>query len=84
VASGAVGLFTNWLAVKMILGPQRYVGFGRFDWQGVIPRNTAQKARTLVQTSLQKVLPQQELIDRIDADVLLDVLSHRLDPFLKI
>jgi uncharacterized membrane protein YheB (UPF0754 family) len=39
VVAGAVGWFTNWVAVRMVLYPVQFKGFGPIGWQGVIPAN---------------------------------------------
>jgi len=81
--SGLVGYGTNWLAVKMMMGPVEFVGIGPLGWQGVIPANAPKMARITVEHSVKRVLTQEELIDRIDPDQLIEAISHRLDPFVE-
>ena len=66
LVSGLVGYGTNWLAVKMMMGPVEFVGFGPIGWQGVIPANAGKMARITVDHSVKRVLTQEELIDRIE------------------
>lgn len=81
--SGLVGYGTNWLAVKMMMGPVEFVGLGPLGWQGVIPANAGKMARITVEHSVKRVISQEELIDRIDSDHLIEAISHRLDPFVE-
>lgn len=83
VVSAIVGFGTNWLAVKMMLWPIDFKGIGPVGWQGVVPANAEKMATTLVDTSIRKVLPQQELMDRIDPQELLEAIKHRLDPLIE-
>lgn len=80
--SGLVGYGTNWLAVKMMLWPVNFTGIGVIGWQGVVPANARKMSHVLVDGSLKKVLPQEELISRIDSDELVKALNHRLHPFV--
>lgn len=83
VVSGLVGYGTNWLAVRMMMGPVEFVGIGPLGWQGVIPANSGKMARITVDHSVKRVLSQEELIDRIDPEQLIEAISHRLDPFVE-
>jgi uncharacterized membrane protein YheB (UPF0754 family) len=83
LVSGLVGYGTNWLAVKMMMGPVEFIGVGPFGWQGVIPANAAKMARITVDHSVKRVLTQEELIDRIDPEELVQATSHRLEPFIE-
>lgn len=80
--SGIVGFGTNWLAVKMMLWPVHFTGVGAIGWQGVVPANARKMSHVLVDGSLKKVLPQEELVGRIDSDELVIALNHRLGPFV--
>lgn len=83
LVSGVVGYGTNWLAVKMMMGPVEFTGVGPLGWQGVIPANAGKMARITVDHSVKRVLTQEELIDRIDAEQLIQAINHRLDPFVE-
>jgi uncharacterized membrane protein YheB (UPF0754 family) len=83
VVSAVVGYITNWLAVKMMMGPVEFVGVGPFGWQGVIPANSEKMARVVVDHSVKKVLTQEELISRIDPHDMVEAINHRLEPFVE-
>ncbi len=81
--SAAVGFGTNWLAVKMMMYPVGFKGLGPIGWQGVIPANSEKMAKVVVEHSVQRVLTQEELLGRIEADKLIDALQHRIEPFVE-
>jgi uncharacterized membrane protein YheB (UPF0754 family) len=81
--SAVVGFGTNWLAVKMMMYPVEFKGMGPIGWQGVIPANAKKMAHVVVDHSVKRVLTQQELIDRIEADKLIDALQNRIEPFVQ-
>lgn len=81
--SAAVGFGTNWLAVKMMMYPVEFTGLGPIGWQGVIPANSKKMANVVVEHSVKRVLTQQELLDRIEADKLIEALQHRIQPFVE-
>jgi uncharacterized membrane protein YheB (UPF0754 family) len=83
VVSAIVGYGTNWLAVKMMMGPIGFRGIGPFGWEGVIPANSEKMARLVVEHSVKKVLTQEELISRINPKDMVDALNHRLEPFVE-
>ena len=83
LVSGLVGFATNWLAVKMMMGPVEFRGVGPIGWQGVIPANAGKMARITVDHSVKRVLNQEELIDRIEPGELIRATSHRLEPFVE-
>lgn len=53
VMAGAVGYFTNYLAIKMLFQPKRGSVLG---WQGLVPKNKAQIARSLGNSVQQQLL----------------------------
>lgn len=81
--SAVVGFGTNWLAVKMMMYPVSYKGLGPLGWQGVIPANSEKMANVVVEHSVKRVMTQQELIDRIEADKLIETLQKRIEPFVE-
>jgi uncharacterized membrane protein YheB (UPF0754 family) len=81
--SAVVGFGTNWLAVKMMMYPVEFKGLGPVGWQGVIPANSKKMANVVVEHSVKRVLTQQELLDRIEADKLIEALQHRIQPFVE-
>lgn len=83
VVSALVGFGTNWLAVKMMMYPVEFKGLGFLGWQGVIPANSEKMANVVVEHSVKRVLTQQELLSRIEADKLIEALQNRIDPFVE-
>lgn len=83
LVSAMVGYATNWLAVKMMMHPLEFKGVGSIGWQGVVPANARKMARITVDHSLKRVLTQDELLERIDADQLIAAGSARLEPALQ-
>jgi uncharacterized membrane protein YheB (UPF0754 family) len=81
--SAVVGYGTNWLAVKMMMYPVEFKGLGPIGWQGVIPANSKKMAKVVVEHSVKRVMTQRELIERIEADKLIDALQHRIEPFVE-
>jgi uncharacterized membrane protein YheB (UPF0754 family) len=81
--SALVGFGTNWLAVKMMMYPVEFKGIGAIGWQGVIPANSKKMANVVVEHSVKRVMTQQELIDRIEAEKLIDALQNRIEPFVQ-
>lgn len=81
--SAVVGFVTNWLAVKMMMYPVEFKGLGPIGWQGVIPANSEKMANVVVDHSVKRVLTQEELLDRIEADKLIDTLQNRIEPFVE-
>ena len=83
MVSALVGYGTNWLAVKMMMYPVEFRGLGPIGWQGVIPANSMKMANVVVEHSVKRVLTQQELINRIEAEKLIDALQARIEPFVE-
>jgi uncharacterized membrane protein YheB (UPF0754 family) len=83
VVSALVGYGTNWLAVKMMMYPVEYKGIGPFGWQGVVPANSMKMAHVVVDHSVKRVLTQEELISRVEADKFIEALHGRIEPFVE-
>lgn len=83
VVSAVVGYATNWLAVKMMMGPVEFTGVGPVGWQGVIPANGEKMARVVVDHCVRRVLTQEELISRVHPQHLVEAMSSRLESFVE-
>lgn len=83
VVSSLVGFGTNWLAVKMMMYPVEFKGIGSIGWQGIIPANAKKMARIVVTHSLERVITQRELINRIKPQELINAIHHRVDPLVE-
>jgi uncharacterized membrane protein YheB (UPF0754 family) len=77
--TGVIGLVTNWAAVKMIFGPERFLGVGKLGWQGIIFRHANKFATNLGRIARDHLLKSDELASRIDADELDRLLGKMFD-----
>lgn len=74
--SGAVGWFTNWLALEMTFKPIEYRGYdyfrvkdqpwGLFGWQGIVPTNAEKMARTTVRLMTTKLFKLEDIFKKLD------------------
>ena len=77
--SALVGWSTNYLAVKMMFYPLKFVGIPPiFGWQGLIPAKRRQMAEIEVELVLGKLLSVEELAGRLDPKALTQAIEHRL------
>ena len=83
VISALVGYGTNCQAVKMMFQPTEFQGIGSVGWQGVVPSNAHKMGKTLIETSMDNVIDQDEIVARIDLDELLAAINHRIDPLVE-
>jgi uncharacterized membrane protein YheB (UPF0754 family) len=82
--SAIVGWFTNFLAVKMMFYPIKFVGIRPiFGWQGIIPAKARQMAEIEVELVLGKLLDIREIAGRLDADKITVLIERRLNQVLK-
>lgn len=82
--SALVGWITNYLAVKMMFYPLKFVGISPFlGWQGLIPAKRRQMAEIEVELILGKLLSVEELASRLDPDALTKAIEHRLQQVLR-
>lgn len=76
VTSAVVGWGTNVLALKMTFHPLEFVGVRPFfGWQGIIPAKAVSMAERTVDLITQRLVGVQEVIDRLDADRVVEELS---------
>lgn len=81
--SGAIGMATNWVAVKMMFLPIEWwgprlpfkLGFGRYKikllgWQGVIPSKAAKMGSIAVDTGLSKLGSMSEFFNELEPDLM--------------
>jgi uncharacterized membrane protein YheB (UPF0754 family) len=80
-----LGLYTNYVGVKMLFYPIEYTGtpygyhnptvpYGILGWQGVVPCKTEKMANRLVHIVTEKLLSVQEAFGRMDPDQLSTLL----------
>ncbi|MCA9676199.1 MAG: DUF445 family protein, partial [Myxococcales bacterium] len=77
--TGAIGWLTNWAAVKMIFGPERFIGVGKVGWQGILYHHADKFATNLGNLARDHLLSSDELVEKVDADELDKVLAGVLD-----
>ena len=82
--SALVGWITNYLAVKMMFYPLKFVGIPPiFGWQGLIPAKRRQMAEIEVELVLGKLLSVEELASRLDPQELTKAIEHRLQQVVR-
>lgn len=64
--SGAVGWFTNWIAIKMTFYPVRYFGIPPFGWQGIIPAKTPKIASKAVDLLTTKLISLEDQFNKLE------------------
>jgi uncharacterized membrane protein YheB (UPF0754 family) len=82
--SAIVGWCTNYLALKMMFYPIKFVGFKPFfGWQGLIPAKRLEMAEIAVELVLGKLLSMEELASRIESRKLTRSIERRLKQVLR-
>ena len=83
--SAIVGWATNYLAVKMMFYPIKFIGFKApyLGWQGLIPQKRRKMAEISVDLVLGKLLSVQELAARLEPDKVSEAIERRLKQVLK-
>ncbi len=77
--SALVGWGTNYLAVKMMFYPLKFIGIPPvFGWQGLIPAKRKEMAEIEVELVLGKLLSVEELANRLEPEALTKAIEHRL------
>ena len=72
--SGAVGLTTNYIGIKMMFSPLEFVGIKPiFGWQGIVPARAGKFAR-LQMEQVEKIIDFNELINRIDPSEIANII----------
>ena len=81
--SALIGWGTNWLAVKMTFYPLDFVGIKsiRLGWQGLIPYHSQKIGEKTVDLITKKLLPPQELVQKIDPKLLSKALVPVFEKF---
>jgi uncharacterized membrane protein YheB (UPF0754 family) len=83
VTSAVVGWGTNVLALKMTFYPLNFVGVRPFlGWQGIIPAKAESMARRTVDLMTTRLVGVQEVVDRLDADRVVEELSPGVEKML--
>lgn len=67
LVGSVIGWLTNFLAIRMLFRPKEPVRlFGRWTFQGVLPRRREDLARVVADTVENELLPMDELLEKID------------------
>ncbi|KAL7539746.1 hypothetical protein ACHAWF_006496 [Thalassiosira exigua] len=84
-----LGLYTNWMGVKMLFYPIEYVGtewyrqpfvpYGFLGWQGVVPCKTEKMANRLVHIVTDRLLTMEEAFGRMDPARLAELLQPMVE-----
>lgn len=84
-----LGLYTNWMGVKMLFYPIEYTGtewyrtpytpYGVIGWQGVVPCKTEKMASRLVDIVTKKLLSVEEAFGRLDEKKLASLLQPAIE-----
>ncbi len=83
VTSAIVGWATNVIALKMTFYPLDFVGIRPFlGWQGIIPAKAESMARRTVDLITTRLVGVQEVIDRLEADKVIDALAPEMGDML--
>jgi len=84
VISAFVGWLTNYLAVKMMFYPLKFVGIKPFfGWQGLIPAKRREMAEIEVELVLGKLLDVREIAKRLDPAQITQAIERRLKQVLR-
>jgi uncharacterized membrane protein YheB (UPF0754 family) len=79
IISAAVGYLTNYLAVRMMFYPVKFIGIRPiFGWQGIIPSRAKEMATIQVDLLLGKLLSITDIVDKVDPDKLSKKIHRRL------
>lgn len=78
IVGAIIGWTTKWAALKMIFKPEKRIGIGPIGWQGVVIRRSEKFAAGIADTMGGSVLDLDELLARIDATELADVIGPSL------
>jgi len=82
--SAFVGWGTNFLAVKMMFYPIKFIGIKPFlGWQGVIPAKRRQMAEIEVELVLDKLLTVEEILARLEPAKVNEAIERRLRQVVK-
>lgn len=73
-----VGWSTKIVALEMIYRPLEFRGIGPIGWQGIVPRRAGKVGSKTIELLTENLLKPEELLDRIDADEVVEALRTPL------
>lgn len=81
VLTAGIGWFTNWLGIKMMLYPTKWIGIGKYiGWQGIMPRVRVRMTRTMVESSVSIICTPQDMLDAIDEGQAVESIAKLISP----
>ncbi|MGY0498226.1 DUF445 domain-containing protein [Nocardia sp. FBN12] len=73
-----IGYGTKIVAIKMMFRPHKFIGFGAFGWQGIVPKRAPEMVEVLCSTLTGRLISAQEIIDRVDGAELAALIERPL------
>ncbi len=81
VIAGIVGIFTNWLAIKLTFYPLKFVGIPPiFGWQGIIPSKARKMAEISVDSTLSRIGSVSDIVEQMDPNIIGEHILDSLGP----
>lgn len=77
--AGTLNLSTNWLAIKMMFYPLRFVGLGPIGWHGIVARKKEVMAGKIVDDVMLRLIDLREVFLRLPAEK----VAAALDPTIR-
>jgi hypothetical protein len=91
ISSAIIGYFTNWIGVKMLFYPIRWVGIpfyriegqplGLIGWQGIVPAKRVLMSNRLVDVTLSKLISIPEIFRKLDPSIMASLIAPSLKMF---
>ncbi len=79
VIAGAIGWFTNWVAIKMLFHPRKKIRILFFDIQGVFPKRQYAMAEKIGKMVAAELLNVSDLKDRINDPKNLESINQNIE-----
>lgn len=77
--AGAIGWFTNYLAVKMLFNPKKPVNILGYKLQGVFPKRQQQIAERVGKMVAEELLHFDDIIKEVNTQSTIDSITSKLD-----
>lgn len=74
-----IGWITNWVGVKMIFHPERFIGIGPLGWQAIVVRRAPKFATGTAEMMTTKLISPREMAERLDPVEMEKVFEHTLE-----
>ena len=80
--SGAIGLITNWVAIKMLFRPHKEINLGLFKIQGLIPKRKEEIGSGIANIIQNELISVKDVISNIDREEFFKRLNSLIDEVL--